>query len=152
MKKAKPIKELSVDDEVATPAIDPAIPHRYGHPLDVWEAAKAELLEVLIWHARVKDLPNYNELAAELKTLKFEPGSHALNDLLTELTASEDAAGHGLIGALAISKKTGRPGVGFLNQALKLGRQFDPRNPAQCEKMWRAEVTHVRDYWKDLDL
>lgn len=127
------------------------VTQRYGHPLAVWDAAKAELLEVLIWHARVKDLPSYADLATELKTIKFEPGSHALADLLTELSAAEDEAGHGLIAAVVVSKKTGRPGVGFLKQAQERGRQFDPRDPNQCERMWRAEVTRVRDAWKDLE-
>jgi hypothetical protein len=125
---------------------------RYGHQLATWEAAKAELLEVLIWHARVKDLPTYADLAASLKVIKFEPGSHALADLLTELSAAEDEAGHGLIAAIVVSKKTGRPGAGFLKQAQERGRQFDLRDPNQCEKMWRTEVTRVRESWKDLTL
>lgn len=131
---------------------DQTVAQRYGHPLPEWEAARAELLEVLIWHARVKDLPTYADLAAELKVIKFEPGSHALADLLTELTTAEDAAGHGLIAAIVVSKKTGRPGSGFLKQAQERGRVFDPRDPNQCEKMWRAEVTRVREAWQDLEL
>ena len=140
MKKAKPIEEK------------PAVTQRYGLPLAQWEAMKAELMEILIWHARMKDLPTYSQIADELKTVKFERGSRALADLLTELSASEDAAGHGMISVMVVSKDTGRPGRGFLDQALKLGRKFNVSNPDSCELFWRAELTKVRNHWNDLNL
>jgi hypothetical protein len=62
--------------------------------------------------------------------------------LLRALSEAEDEAGRGLLTALVVDERTGRPGAGWFRLAAERGR--DLSEPDMC---WRDEVQLLFDHW-----
>ena len=117
----------------------------HGIPREAWNAAKAEVREVLIARARVRGMITYSELVREVKAVPFEAYDARLFALLGELSADEDHAGRGMLSALVVHK-TGdmEPGVGFFELANSLGR-----NTTDVTKCWVDEMHKVHRVWAE---
>jgi hypothetical protein len=85
----------------------------------------------------------YNELARQIISLRLEPDSLALRDLLGEISVAEDMAGRGMLSAVVVHQGgDGLPGHGFFTLAKGLGR--DTNDQQEC---WAVEFGKVRAVW-----
>ena len=111
----------------------------WGHKIEAWDAAKAEVRRVLeeIAKAQLRHL-FYSELSRQITSITFQPDGHDFHALLGQLSKESDAEGKGMISALVVHKEDERPGKGFFSLAKDLGRDIsDP------EKCWSEEVIRV---------
>ena len=110
-----------------------------------WENAKREAREAMIATARsAKGTMTYNELADQITSLRLEPDSLALRELLGEISLAENMAGRGMLSVVVIHQGgDGLPGHGFFTLAKGLGRDTYDQ-----EKFWAIEFGKVRDVWK----
>lgn len=116
----------------------------YGHPVEKWEAAKAEAIDILISVARKPDTITYSELTAKISSIVFEPHGSPFDHFLGQISAQEDGEGRGMLTAIVVHK-TGdyMPGKGFYKLAKELGREF-----TDVEIAWALEVKRVYKVWK----
>jgi hypothetical protein len=110
-----------------------------------WENAKSEAREAMIAAARsAKGTITYDELASQIRSLRLEPVSLALRELLGEISFAEDMAGRGMLSVVVVHQSgDGLPGHGFFTLARGLGR-----DTSNQEKLWAAEFARVREAWK----
>lgn len=117
---------------------------KYGHPLDKWNNAKEEMRQLLIERAKVRGMIPYSELVAKMRTIKLEPESYALANMLGELSSEENDAGHGMLSVIVVRKGSDmQPGQGFFDLAEELGRDTSDRL-----KFWTDELKKVYAYWE----
>lgn len=106
-----------------------------------WQDVKAEIRQLIIETAKMRQLITYSELTGMLQTAYVHYHSHVLTRLLIDIGGEEWAAGRPSLPALVIAKQTGRPGPGYFKLApgeIEIG---DPIAE------WEAEVQRVYDYW-----
>lgn len=117
---------------------------RYGHPPELWEAAREEMRRLLVARARAGNTIAYSELVVQVKTIRLEPDSHALATMLGEISEEEDALGRGMLSVLVVHK-TGdlRPGPGFFQLAKTLDR-----DTSDLERCWVDEFNRVLSVWR----
>jgi hypothetical protein len=107
----------------------------FGHPRDLWEAAKAEARRILATTAQIPDVIEYGELTRKIRSIHFDPHGDDFRRFLGELSWESDAAGRAMITAIVVHKHDHRPGTGFFSLAEELGR--DVSDPDRC---WSQEV------------
>ena len=106
-----------------------------------WEVMREAMRVELIELAKQKRIVTYSELALMLPVY-IHPGSYNFTRLLSQVCASEEAAGHGLLCALVVSKATGIPGAGFFRGAAERG--YDASSP---EEYWQSQLERVFAFW-----
>ncbi|MCL6442743.1 MAG: RNA polymerase sigma factor region1.1 domain-containing protein [Alicyclobacillus sp.] len=116
---------------------------RYGITDEQWKSAKEEIRKILISRAKLRGMIPYSELADKLETVRLTPDSHALHEMLGEISVEEDAAGRGMLSVIVVHKYGDmQPGPGFFRLAKSLGR--DTSDLLRC---WVDEVKHVHAVW-----
>ena len=115
-----------------------------------WEDALTEAREAMIAAVRSgKGMIAYSDLTTKITALRMAPDSHALRELLGDISREENKAGRGMLSVVVVHKDgpdRGRPGNGFFILAEELGRDTRDR-----EKFWISEFEKVRKFWKDED-
>lgn len=115
----------------------------YGYEAQDWEAAKAEMQQILVERARLRGMIPYSDLVSRIETIRMEPDSFALAHMLGEISEAEDAAGRGMLSVIVVHKVGDmQPGPGFFQLAKKLGR--DTSDKTTC---WIEELRRVHAYW-----
>jgi len=117
---------------------------RYGHLLEVWEAAKDEVRSILIERARQYETITYGELVQAVQIIHMRPDSYALSGILRELGAEDVAAGRGTLATLVVRKSDGRPGPGYFKDALQRGLSDE-----DIEAYWQAQFARVCEDWRE---
>lgn len=115
---------------------------RYGMLEADWDAALAEIREILIQTAKTRKIITYSELTNQLKTVSFHPGAYALHALLQQVCHAEDNAGRGLLCSLVVRQADKRPGAGYYKMAAKLGRDI-----GDSESFWQHEIEFIYTVW-----
>lgn len=111
----------------------------HGVPLYLWTKAKEEIRNVLIDVARRQSLITYLSLTNHVTTVALEPDSHALHEMLGEISIEENAGTRGLLSVVVVHKQGDKkPGPGFFKLAKQLGR--DTSDTDMC---WVKELQHV---------
>lgn len=118
-------------------------PMKYGFPDADWQAAKAEMVNILVARAKLRGMIPYSDLVRQVRAVRLEPDSSALAAMLGEISEDEDAAGRGMLTVIVVHK-TGdmQPGPGFFDLASHLGR-----NTTDMVKCWIEELKKVHAYW-----
>lgn len=116
---------------------------RWGFPREAWEAAKAQMEDILVGCARRRETITYSELCATVSAIRLRPYSWALMALLDEACAEEDAA-HGIVLASLVVRKGGEgmPGAGYFRCAERLGRDVSDQRA-----FWESELAKVYACW-----
>jgi|ERR1700733_3857931 hypothetical protein len=113
-----------------------------------WEDALTEAREAMIATVRsAKGMIAYGDLTSKITALRMAPDSHALRELLGDVSRAENTAGRGMLSVVVVHKdgpNRGRPGNGFFTLAQELGHDTHDR-----EKFWISEFEKVRKFWKD---
>lgn len=115
---------------------------KYGLTSDQWDAASAEIREIMIGVARLGTTITYGELTAQLTTVSAHPGSYVFHALLRDICREEFEAGRGHLCAIVVSKATGIPGQGFFKMLAKRG--YDCADLHVC---WQAVCGTLYEYW-----
>jgi molybdopterin synthase catalytic subunit len=116
---------------------------KYGYSLDKWNEAKEEMKQILVERAKVRGMIPYSDLVEKVKSIKLEPESYALSNMLGEVSAEEDAVGNGMLSVIVVHKSGDmQPGPGFFDLAKGLGR--DTTDILKC---WVEELKTVHAFW-----
>lgn len=116
---------------------------KYGFTKTQWKKAKEEIRHILIDRAKVRGMIPYSELVSEVQTIKLNPESYALAEMLGEVSIAEDEAGRGLLSVIVVHKYGDmQPGPGFFEMAESRGR--DTSDVLKC---WIEEVKRVHAQW-----
>jgi hypothetical protein len=86
------------------------------------EATKVEVLGLLRRVAASRAMITYEQLCAQIKTVKTFPADVKLHNVLSQISRDEAAQDRGLLSVVVISKQTGKPGPKFFLLASELGR------------------------------
>lgn len=116
---------------------------KYSIPIGDWDAAKEEILGILITIARRGQTISYGELVERVASVHLGANDSRLHAMLAEISRSEDAEGRGLLSSVVVARQTGIPGPGFFRLASQLGRGTSSR--FAC---WQAEYEHVCRFWR----
>jgi hypothetical protein len=111
----------------------------YGYQADIWEKAKSEAIRTIVHKGSTI---SYSELAANIRSIAFDPHDHGFHYLLGQISVEEDAAGRGMLSALVVHKLDGMPGEGFWDLAQTLGRDIKDR--VRC---WSRETELVLSHF-----
>jgi len=109
-------------------------------------ALKAEMRDILINLARIKQPIAYSELAAQLQTAYIHYRAPAFGQILRDIAAEEEDAGRPMLAVLVVNKQTGICGAGFFKHAAAKGHDV-----AEPEQFWQDELTRVHDYWSNVE-
>jgi len=116
----------------------------YGFPQPDWDAAKAEIKEILIGRAKVRGMIPYSELVGLVRAVNLEAHDVRLFAMLGEVSTEEARAGRGMLSALVVHKEGDmQPGPGFFDLAKSLGR-----DASDILKCWVEEFRKVHAYWE----
>jgi hypothetical protein len=120
---------------------------KYGIAIEKWAEAKEQLRQALVERASEGGTISYSELVDRLETVRLEPDSFALANMLGEISQDEDAAGRGMLSVIVVHK-TGdaQPGSGFFQLAKKLGKDTGDKTV-----FWIQELRRVHGYWRNRD-
>jgi hypothetical protein len=111
-----------------------------------WDRVREQLRERLEATAVSRALISYSDLVADVPELDG-PHSHAVADMLGEISAHCHADGAPLLSALAVYKDTREPGPGFFAAAKHLG--FEPGPSADGRlTFWAREVERCHRHWQ----
>jgi len=86
------------------------------------------------------------DYSAVFAIMKLTPGNHAAKEaghLLGEISEQMHKEGKPMLSALVVSQQKGRPGSGFLELAIKLGRLPENASEDEKEPFWKLEVNAV---------
>lgn len=116
---------------------------RWGFAREGWDAAKRQVKDVLIEHARRRETTTYSGLCTDVTVIQLRPYSWALMAMLGEVCSEEDAARGTMLASLVTKKGgDGLPGAGYFRHAERLGRDVsDPR------VFWESEVEKIYAVW-----
>ncbi len=115
----------------------------YGYQQSDWDKAKREMRQVLIKVAQEGEPISYSDLSREVQTIRFDPESTVLSNMLSEISREEDSEGRGMLSAFVVHKeKDHLPGDGFFELAHKLGRDVSVK--LDC---WVEEINRVYACW-----
>lgn len=117
--------------------------NKFGFSEDDWNAAKAEMRQILIERVRSGPTISYSELAGSVNSIDFQPDSFAFHHMLGEISTEEDSQGRGMLSVIVVQKDGEmQPGSGFFELAKRLGR-----DTSDSLKFWSEELQWVSDYW-----
>ena len=95
---------------------------KYGYEQQEWQAAKAEMRDILVERAKVRGMIPYSELVERLTTITLEPNSFTLAAMLADVSREEDAAGRGMLSVIVVHKAGDmQPGPTFFVWQKSLG-------------------------------
>ncbi|MDO9557564.1 MAG: hypothetical protein Q7J82_08300 [Coriobacteriia bacterium] len=116
---------------------------RWGFKREDWSAAKRQVKDILIEHARRRETTTYSGLCADVTVIAMRPYSWALMAMLGEVCSEEDAARGTMLASLVTRKGgDGLPGAGYFRHAERLGRDISgPR------AFWESEVEKIFVVW-----
>ena len=115
------------------------MPNKYGYPELQWENGKREMLEILRQRASQKQLIAYSELSSKLTSIQIGPHESAMGAILGQISEEEDACGRGMLSVIVVHRDgDGKPGKGFYDCAVGLGRDVTDR-----DRMWIEELKRV---------
>ncbi len=86
------------------------------------------------------------DYSAVFAIMKLTPGNHAAKEaghLLGEISEQMHKEGKPMLSALVVSQQKGRPGSGFFELAVKLGRLPENASEDEKERFWKLEVNAV---------
>jgi hypothetical protein len=110
-----------------------------------WDRIRDRLRAVLEQTARSGDLVSYGELVQDVPEIDG-PHSHALAEMLGEISAQCHAEGRPLLSAVVTYKERDSPGPGFFAAAKRLGK--DPGRSAEArDAFWIREVRRCWTTW-----
>jgi len=116
---------------------------RIGLSENAWRTAKEEVRTILRDAARIRKMIPYSELTAKVQSVRNEPHSQVLFNLLGEISEEEGRAGRGLLSVLVVHKDGDmRPGPGFFNVAKAFGADV-----SDIDRCWVSELDKVLRYW-----
>lgn len=115
---------------------------KYGLSPDEWEAAKADIRDIMIQVAKLQTTITYGDLAAQLRTISPHPGAYVFHALLRDVCKDERLAGRGNLCAVVVSKAKGMPGQGFFKMLIQHGH--DCTDPLAC---WESEIARLYEIW-----
>jgi len=122
---------------------------RYGIPDTDWDKMKDIIRPILVREAKNSSMISYSNLAQELwnafPSIKLEANSHALADMLGEISMDESDTGHGMLSVVVINEAESRPGEGFFKLARK---ECGYAEDAENDFIFSEETNKVFDYWK----
>jgi hypothetical protein len=112
----------------------------YGYPTRDWDAAKEEARARLVEVAgSAKGTIAYSELAAGIRSIRFQAQDHPFHALLGQISVEEDGLGRGMLSVVVVHKGgDGTPGQGFFELATELGRNLE-----DATAFWSAEFDFV---------
>jgi len=117
---------------------------KFGYTIIEWENGKEELRNICIEVAKKQRTIFYSDVARKILSIAIEPSSHALADMLGEISKNENEADRGMLSAVVIGKENNIPGKGFFTLARTLGR-----NVFSDDEFWIEELKRVYDYWRE---
>ena len=110
-----------------------------------WKAAKKEAREAMIAVARDAKVITYSDLAyRKIKSCTFEPHDPRLARMIGDISTDEDEAGRGMLSAVVVNKRDGRPGPGFFTLARSLGRDTDDELRCWNDELKKVHGTRAR--------
>lgn len=116
---------------------------KYGIPVGTWDEAKEEARRAISEVVSDGGLIFYSDLVKQIRSCVLEPYGEPLAQMLGEISADADAAGFGLLTAVAVRKEDGRPGRGFFDKlARDRGRVF-PDTESGRDRFWIEELERV---------
>ncbi len=111
----------------------------HGFTEIAWNAAKKEAREAMIAVAQAARVITYSDLAyKKIKSCTLEPHDPRLAQMIEDISTEENEAGRGMLSAVVVNKRDGRPGPGFFTLARLLGRDAD--DELRC---WSEELSRV---------
>jgi len=132
---------LSVEKKLVDPWTAPkgGTATKDGYTLEEWEKAKEEIRQILIGRAKLRQTIPYSDLDAQIKAIDLPRNSHALWDMLGEISTEEDSAGRGMLTIIVVHGKGDMlPGAGFFHLAKRLGRDTSDRRAFCTQEMRRV--------------
>jgi len=110
-----------------------------------WQKLFDEVREILVNQAALNQPISYGKLCAKISTRNMKPTDKALEEVLGEISESEDRRDRGMLSVFVGNKQKGyMPGDGFFEQARKLGRNINRwSNPAEKEMFVKKERERV---------
>lgn len=112
---------------------------RYGHLLENWQAAKAEMWDILTQCAREGRTITYSELSALIQSAHLPPYSYGMSGMLTEISRQCADMGKTTLATLVVRKSDGLPGGGYFG-----GIPTD-----DIEAYWQAQFARVCQEWDE---
>ena len=75
-----------------------------------WNAAKEEARDAMIAVAREEKVITYSDLAyKKIESCTLEPHDPCLAQMIGDISTEEDEAGRGMLSAVVVNKRDGRP-------------------------------------------
>ncbi len=128
----------------------PAVKDRSANmsPSDLPSSIPAnEVTSLLVPIARAGKTITYGELAKRLRTVQYISRAPAFHKLLCDVSEAQEKMGNGLLSAVVVSARTGRPGVGFFSFAKSMGRKIENQ-----EQFWRDEMRKLKEAYSNRQL
>lgn len=99
---------------------------KFGLTETQWEQAKAEVRKAILDAAWERRMTSYSEVADAVTTIRLEPFSAIMNNLLGDIFEEEKSAGMPALTSIVTHKYGDKePGPGFYDMARDLGYRFD---------------------------
>lgn len=119
---------------------------KYGHTVESWDKAKAELRDILISFAKLVKTTYYDDLIYRLSpVITFQKDDGGFFAMLAEISTAENEAGRGMLSVVAVNKDNGKPADNFYALAKELGKDYKDR-----EEFYINEFKYVCDYWSNV--
>lgn len=116
---------------------------KYGYKVEDWDAAKEEMRSILYETAKQRGMIPYSELTGRIEAIHMEPDSHAVADMLGEVSEEQDAAGRGMLSVIVVHKGGDtHPGTDFFQLAMRLGK-----DTSDIPTFWFEELQRVHRQW-----
>jgi hypothetical protein len=116
---------------------------KFGYTNSEWEKGRAEITQILRTVASSRGMITYGELTDQLRTIRIDPHSDAMGQILGEISTDEDAAGRGMLSVIVVHKHGDmEPGTGFYRLAAARGK-----NMSDKVKLWVSELHKVHNQW-----
>jgi hypothetical protein len=116
---------------------------KFGYSTKTWQAAKDEIKDVLVEHARRPQMIAYSGLVQKIRAIDLQARDPRLDELLRQVASEEHAQGRGMLTVLVVHK-TGdlRPGRGFYECARALGLDTSDE-----DRLWVDQFNKVHASW-----
>jgi hypothetical protein len=101
----------------------------------------------LVWAARRRATFKYGDVG---QLMGLSGGPEAMREviqIISEIAQAEHQAGRPLLSAVVVTTKTGRPGKGFFEQAVELGKLPAQTGTEERGRFWEKELARVYSVW-----
>lgn len=110
-----------------------------------WDRVRDQLRSTISAVARRQSLITYGALILDVPEIS-EPNSHALAEMLGEISFQCHADGLPLLSALVVYKDKNSPGPGFYEAAKKLGHSIGSNELVRID-FWSSQVKKCHEQW-----